>query len=40
MSARVEVQGRCGMDREGVRHPPVSRILDACEAAGGEGSGG
>ena len=36
MSAGVEVQGMCGMDREMVRHPPVARILDACEAAEGE----
>ena len=40
MSARVEEQGMCGMDREVVRHPMVARILDACEVAGGEGGGG
>ena len=40
MSAGVEVQGMCGMDREMVRHPPAARILDACEAAGGRNENG
>ena len=40
MSAGVEVQGMCGMDRDMVRHPPAARTLDACEAAGGEGGSG
>ena len=40
MSARVEVQGMCGMDGEVVHHPMMARILDAYEAAGGEGGGG